>query len=120
MEFSLEVDDIIQELFFLGVVVSAVKTNETPGVDAMKLVVDAAFDIAFAPLSLFAVFLLYGFDLSFFYFFSCLSTDSPLGFQHISSIAWLAAITPRSSKRAMQTRLFMRVAGFKGSNVLTY
>jgi len=41
------------------VVVSVVKADEPPGFDAMKLVVDKAFDISLQPLGLLAVLLLY-------------------------------------------------------------
>ncbi|MCX5947385.1 MAG: hypothetical protein NTY67_04115 [Cyanobacteria bacterium] len=39
--------------------VSVVKADEPPGVDAVELVVDEAFDIPFQPLSLPALLLLY-------------------------------------------------------------
>jgi hypothetical protein len=62
VEFSLQVSHILEQLVFLAVVVSVVETNKPPGVDAMELIVDEAFDIPFQPLGLLAVLLLY-FDL---------------------------------------------------------
>ncbi|WP_255024454.1 hypothetical protein [Cyanobium sp. T1G-Tous] len=59
VEFSLQVSHILEQLIFLAVVVSVVKADEPPGVDAVELVVDEAFDIPFQPLSLLAVLLLY-------------------------------------------------------------
>jgi len=59
MQFSLEVGNIIQELVFLAVVISVVKADEPPGVDAVELVVDEALDISLQPLGLLAVFLMY-------------------------------------------------------------
>lgn len=59
VEFSLQVSHILEQLIFLAVVVSVVKADEPPGVDAVELIVDEAFDIPFQPLGLLAVFLLY-------------------------------------------------------------
>ena len=59
VEFSFQVGNIIQQLVFLAVVVSVVKTDEPPGVDAFELTFDEAFDIPFQALGLLAVFLLY-------------------------------------------------------------
>ena len=59
VEFSLQVSHIQEQLIFLGVVVSVVKADEPPGVDALELVVDEAFDIPFQALGLPALFLLY-------------------------------------------------------------
>ena len=39
-------------------VVSVLKADEPPGVDAMQLVVDEAFDVSFEALGLLAVFML--------------------------------------------------------------
>ena len=70
MEFSFQVSHIVEQLIFLAVVVSVVKADEPPGIDAMELVVDEVFDIPFQPLGLLAVFLLYWFHLIFPCFFS--------------------------------------------------
>jgi len=59
VEFAFQVGNILEQLIFLAVVVSVVEADEPPGVDAMELVVDEAFDIPFQPLGLLAVFLLY-------------------------------------------------------------
>ena len=59
VEFPLQVSHIQEQLIFLGVVVSVVKADEPPGVDALELVVDEAFDIPFQALGLPALFLLY-------------------------------------------------------------
>jgi len=58
LEFSLQVSHILEQLIFLAVVVSVVKADEPPGIDAMELVVDEALDIPFQALGLLAVFLL--------------------------------------------------------------
>jgi hypothetical protein len=58
------------------VMVSVVETDEPPGVDAVELVVDEAFDIPLQPLGLLAVILLYLGHLSFSYFFSHRDTDA--------------------------------------------
>jgi hypothetical protein len=72
---------------FLAVVVSVVKADEPPGVDAVELVVDEAFDIPFQPLGLLAVFCLHLGHLSFSCFFSRRSTGTPFGIQHFSSVS---------------------------------
>ena len=59
VEFSLQVSHILEQLIFLGVVVSVVKADEPPGADAVELVVDEAFDIPSQLLGLLAVLLLY-------------------------------------------------------------
>jgi len=59
VQFSLQVSHSLEQLTLLDVVVSVVKADEPPGVDAVKLVVDEAFDIPFQPLGLLAVFLMY-------------------------------------------------------------
>ena len=59
MEFSLQVSNINLELVFLGVMVSVVKADEPPGVDAVELTFDEVFDIPFQALGLPALFLLY-------------------------------------------------------------
>ena len=59
MKFSLQVSNINQELVFLGVMVSVVKADEPPGVDAVELSFDEVFDIPFQALGLPALFLLY-------------------------------------------------------------
>ena len=74
MQFAFQVSDIPQQLIFFAVVVSVVKADEPPGVDALKLTFDEAFDIPFQPLGLAALLLVYlgmhGFHLSFSCFFS--------------------------------------------------
>jgi hypothetical protein len=87
VEFSFQVGNILKQLIFLAVVVSVVETNKPPRVDALELACDEAFDIPFQPLGLLAVFYLYLGHLSFSFFFSRLSTGTPLGFQHISSVS---------------------------------
>ena len=59
VEFSFQVSHILEQLVFLAVVVSVVETNKPPGVDAMELTCDEAFDIPFQPLGLAALLLLY-------------------------------------------------------------
>ena len=59
VEFSLQVSHILEQLIFLAVVVSVVKADEPPGVDAVELVVDEALDIPFQLLGLPALLLLY-------------------------------------------------------------
>ena len=59
VEFSFQVGNILEQLIFLAVVVSVVETNKPPGVDAMELTCDEAFDIPFQPLGLAALLLLY-------------------------------------------------------------
>ena len=58
VEFSLQVSHILEQLIFLAVVVSVVKADEPPGVDAVELVVDEALDISFQPLGLLTVLML--------------------------------------------------------------
>jgi hypothetical protein len=68
----------------------------------MELTCDEAFDIQFQPLSLPALLLLYlglySGHLSFSFFFSRLSTDTPFSIQHISSVSCsqLAHLNPSS------------------------
>jgi hypothetical protein len=57
VEFAFQVSHILEQLIFLAVVVSVVKADEPPGVDAMELLVDEAFDIPFQPLDLLALLL---------------------------------------------------------------
>ena len=59
VEFSLQVSHILEQLIFIAVVGSVVKADEPPGVDALELGVDEAFDIPFQALGLPALFLLY-------------------------------------------------------------
>ena len=59
VEFPFQVSHILEQLIFLAVVVSVVKADEPPGVDAVELVVNEAFDIPFQPLGLLAVLLLH-------------------------------------------------------------
>ena len=59
MQLSLQVSHIQKQLIFLGVVVSVVKADEPPGVDAVELTFDEVFDIPFQALGLPALFLLY-------------------------------------------------------------
>ena len=59
LELTLEVSNILEQLIFLAVVVSVVKADEPPGVDAVELVVDEAFDIPFQLLGLPTLLLLY-------------------------------------------------------------
>ena len=59
VEFPFQVGNILEQFIFLAVVVSVVKADEPPRVDAVELVVDEAFDIPFQPLGLLAVLLLY-------------------------------------------------------------
>ena len=59
MQFSLEVGNILEQLIFFAVVVPVVKADEPPGVDAMELTCDEAFDIPLQPLGLLSLFLLY-------------------------------------------------------------
>ena len=59
MQFSLEVGNILEQLIFFAVVIPVVKADEPPGVDALELVVDEAFDIPFQPLGLLPLLLLY-------------------------------------------------------------
>jgi len=59
VEFAFQVSHIIQQLVFVAVVVSVVKADEPPGVDAMELIVDEALDIAIQLLRLPALLLMY-------------------------------------------------------------
>ena len=59
VEFPFQVSHILEQLIFLTVVVSVVKADEPPGVDAVELVVDEALDIPFQLLGLPALLLLY-------------------------------------------------------------
>ena len=59
VEFPFQVSHILEQLIFLAVVVSVVKADEPPGVDAVELVVDEALDITFQLLGLPALLLLY-------------------------------------------------------------
>ena len=59
VEFSLQVSHILEQLIFLGVVVSVVKADEPPGVDAVELAFDEVFDIPLQSLGVLAVFLLH-------------------------------------------------------------
>ena len=59
VEFPFQVSHILEQLIFLAVVVSVVKADEPPGVNAVELVVNEAFDIPFQPLGLLAVLLLH-------------------------------------------------------------
>ena len=58
VEFSLQIGNILEQLIFFAVVVSVVKADEPPGVDAVELVVDKAFDIPLEALGLPALLLL--------------------------------------------------------------
>jgi len=58
VEFPFQVGNILEQLIFPAVAVSVVKADEPPGVDAMELIVDEAFDIPFQLLGSLAVFLL--------------------------------------------------------------
>ena len=55
VEFPLQVGNILEQLIFLAVVVSVVKTNKPIRVDAMELTCDEAFDIPFQELGLSAL-----------------------------------------------------------------
>ena len=57
VEFPFQVSHILEQLIFLTVVVSVVKADEPPGVDAVELTCDEAFDIPLQPLGLMAVLL---------------------------------------------------------------
>jgi hypothetical protein len=70
VEFPFQVSHILEQLVFLAVVVSVVETNKPPGVNAMELTCDEAFDIPFQSLGLLPLFLLYLGHLIFSYFFS--------------------------------------------------
>ena len=59
VESSFQVSDILWQLIFIAVVVSAVKADEPPGVDAVELTFGEVFDIPFQALGLPALFLLY-------------------------------------------------------------
>lgn len=59
VEFAFQVGNILKQLIFLAVVLSVVETNKPPGVDAMELTCDEAFDILLQPLGLPALLLLY-------------------------------------------------------------
>jgi hypothetical protein len=59
VEFPFQVSHILEQLVFLAVVVSVVETNKPPGVNAMELTCDEAFDIPFQSLGFLAVLLLY-------------------------------------------------------------
>ena len=52
VEFPFQVSHILEQLIFLAVVVSVVKADEPPGVDAVELTCDEAFDIPFQELGL--------------------------------------------------------------------
>jgi hypothetical protein len=98
VKFSFQVGNILEQLVFLAVVVSVVKADEPPGVDVVELIMDEALDIPFEAMGLLAVFYLYLGHLSFSCFFSRLSTGTPLGIQHISSVSCsqLALLNPPS------------------------
>ena len=57
VEFSLQVSHILEQLIFIAVVVSVVKADEPPRVDALELAFDEVFDIPLQPLGLLAVLL---------------------------------------------------------------
>ena len=59
VEFSFQVSHILWQRIFFAVVVSVVKADEPPGVDALELPFYEVFDIPFQPLGLPALFLLY-------------------------------------------------------------
>ena len=59
VEFSLQVSHILEQLIFIAVVVSVVKADELPRVDAVELAFDEAFDIPFQALDLPALLVLY-------------------------------------------------------------
>ena len=59
VQFSFQACHILEQLVFLGVVVSVVETNKPPSVDVVELVVDEALDIPFQSLGFLAVLLLY-------------------------------------------------------------
>ena len=58
VEFSFQVSGILWQLIFVAVATSAVKANEPPGVDAVELAFDEAFDIPFQSLGLLVLLLL--------------------------------------------------------------
>ena len=78
------------------------KADELPGADVAELIVDEAFDTPFQPLGLLAVLLaylgLYGFHLSFSYFFSRRDTDTNSLASSTSSVVWLAAFASQSTE----------------------
>ena len=80
VEPSLEVSYILEQLIFLAVVVSVVKADEPPGVDAAELTCDEAFDSPLEALGLLSLLsLILSFHcshLSFFCFFSRRDTDT--------------------------------------------
>ena len=59
VEFPFQVSHILEQLIFLAVVVSVVKADEPPGVDAVELITDEVLDIPFQLLGLPALLLLY-------------------------------------------------------------
>jgi len=59
VKFAFQVGNILEQLIFFAVVVSVVKADEPPRTDAVKLIVDEAFDISLEALGLLAVLLLY-------------------------------------------------------------
>ena len=52
VELTFEVSHILEQLIFLAVMVSVVETDKPPGVDALELAFDEAFDISLEALGL--------------------------------------------------------------------
>jgi hypothetical protein len=100
----------------VAVVVSVVKTDEPPGVDAVQLFVDEALDIPFEALGLLPLFYLYLGHLS----FSFSSHAEALAHPSASSISLqlacsqLLPLNPPSEH--CKHCLFIQVAGFTGCN----
>ena len=59
MQFLFQVSYIIKQLIFFAMVVTVVKADEPPGIDAVELIADEAFDIPLQTLGLLSLFLLY-------------------------------------------------------------
>jgi len=80
VELSLEVSYILQQLIFFAVVVSVVETDKPPGIDAVELIRDEAFDSPLEALGLLPLLsLILSFHcshLSFSCFFSRRDTDA--------------------------------------------
>ncbi|QNG28029.1 hypothetical protein [Synechococcus sp. HK01-R] len=58
VELTLQARYILQQLIFFAVVVSVVEADEPPGIDAMELTCDEAFDIPLEALGLLSLLLL--------------------------------------------------------------
>ena len=92
------------------------KSDEPQRADAVKLVVNEAFDIAPQLLGLLAILLLHRGHLSFYCYFSREAPGKPFRIQHISSVELIAAELLKPPSKHFRQSSFMQAADFTGSS----